>query len=68
MKNEKGITLVMLVLTVVLLGILMAFLLKDQPFNKLLQEKENVVQDFNDLINKTNDDIYSIRNQWEDII
>ncbi len=68
MKNENGITLVALVVTVILMGILMAFLIKASTFKGLLNEKNKVEQDFNEVLNQTDEKIYSIREQWEDVI
>ena len=68
MKNDKGMTLVLLVITVVLMCILMTFLVNVGSFNDLLQVKNRVEEDFNDVITNTDEKVNSIRDQWGDII
>ena len=52
MKDDKGITLVTLVVTVILMGILMALLVRVTPFNQLLQENFIFFYAIKDVIKK----------------
>ncbi len=68
MKSDKGITLVLLVITVVIMCMIMALLVNVDSFNELLQVKNRVEEDFNDVITNTDEKVNSIRDQWGDIL
>ena len=68
MKSERGVTLAVLAITVILLGILMTFMLNTRSYNQLLKSKNSVEAEFNGVVTENDKKINTIKSQWGDIL
>lgn len=68
MINEKGITLVSLVVTIVLLGILMAVMTNVTMYNGIIEKKFETQNSYNELMNNVEENIDSIQEQWGNVL
>ncbi len=67
MSKEKGITLVSLVLTIILIMILAGVTVKITA-NGLLNKKDNIVNEYYSKEKNVTDQIESLNNEWSTII
>ena len=68
MNKEKGITLITLVVSIILMGILAAVLVRASVGGNLLNEVQRVEDDYYNMINDTQDKTKDIEQKWEGII
>lgn len=68
MNKEKGITLITLVVSIILMGILVAVLVRASVGGNLLNEVQRVEDDYYNMINDTQDKTKDIEQKWEGII
>lgn len=68
MINEKGITLISLVATVILLGILMALTINLSVYNGIIQKRFQVENEYDKLMENVEENVDSIQDQWGDLL
>ena len=68
MKKENGITMISLVITVVIMSILAAILIKATLDGNILEQKDKIENDFYGTMEYTENRIKSEREKWEGVI
>ena len=68
MFNEKGITLISLAVTVIILGALMALTLNMSAFNDLIVRRFEAQNEYNEVMQEVQENIDSIQDQWGDLL
>ncbi len=68
MVKEKGITLVSLTVTIILLCILAAVLINIGAYNNIIQRKFQVENQYEELLENVEENIDSIQDQWGDLL
>lgn len=68
MKKEDGITLITLGVTIILMGVLAALLIKATMGTNLLNNVKNVEDDYYNMLNDTQDKTKDIEQKWNGII
>lgn len=68
MKRENGITMISLVITVVIMSILAAILIKATLDSNILEQKNKIENDFFGTMEYTENRMKSEREKWEGII
>ena len=68
MKTEKGITIIAVVVTVMIMAILATLLVRASVGQNLLKEVNGVEQDFSKTIENANQKTQSIKDAWEGVI
>lgn len=68
MINEKGITLTSLVISVVLLTVLAALTINVSLYNNVIEERNDVQEHYNGLMENVESNVKSIQEQWNGVI
>ncbi len=68
MRKEKGITLISLAVTVMIMILLAGILITASNYNKIVQEKDAAESDFEEEVEQTDQKIDSIQEQWGDVL
>ncbi len=68
MKNEKGITLITLAVTVMLMSLLAGLLINAVNYDKIMEETGGAQNDFEGEVEYTDEKVESIQEQWGDVL
>ena len=68
MKTEKGITIIAVVITVMIMAILATLLVRASIGQNLFKELNNIEEDFSKTLQSTNQKTQSIKDAWEGVI
>ncbi len=68
MKNEKGITLTTLVVTIMIMSILAVVIIRASSYRGVLNKINTISEDFDEDKRETDEKIEEIEEQWEGVI
>lgn len=68
MKRENGITLITLAITIILMGLLAALLVRASLGNNLLKKSNEIKENVVDLIDDTDKKTEGIKQKWNGIL
>ena len=68
MKTEKGITIIAVVITVMIMAILATLLVRASIGQNLFKELNTIEEDFSKTLQSTNQKTQSIKDAWEGVI
>lgn len=67
MREEKGITLAILVITVIVMGILATILVNATMGGNLLKNANSVQENFYEVLQDTDEKIQNVEDKWEGV-
>ncbi len=68
MKRENGITVIALVITVIIMSILSAILVKATLNDNIIEKKDKIENDFYDTMQDTENKMKTEREKWKGVI
>ncbi len=68
MKREEGVTLITVAITIIILGLLAALLVKASVKGNILEESNGIKENVLDMIDDTKDKTKNIEQKWDGII
>lgn len=68
MKNEKGITLISMIITVMLMALLIGLIIRASNGNELINRSREVSNNLNSVIEETDNKIQKIEEEWEGVL
>lgn len=68
MKNENGITLITIAVTIVIMGILAGLLVRASVGGSLLKKANDVQENYYDMIDDTDEKMENLKQKWDGVI